>query len=199
FRNPVGVVTKNALVTRDIDYLGELAQHRAATVLLSITTLDGELARVMEPRTSRPLDRLAAIDKLSRSGIPCGVSIAPVIPGLNEHEIPAILEAAAAAGATFANWLLLRLPGAVETLFVDWLERTRPDRSAKVLNRLREIRRGKLSEARFGERMRGQGVYADQIRTLFASSCKRTGLAVRAPDLSVESFRRPSGAQIDLF
>jgi len=199
FRNPVAVVTKNALVTRDIDYLGELAQDGAATVLLSITTLDGELARLMEPRTSRPLDRLGALEELSCAGIPCGVSIAPVIPGLNEHEIPTILDAAAAAGASFANWLLLRLPGAVETLFVDWLERTRPDRSAKVLNRLREIRGGKLSDARFGERMRGRGVYADQIRTLFGSACKRTGLATRAPALSVGSFRRPSGAQIDLF
>lgn len=198
-RNPVAVVTKNALVTRDIDHLGTLARHQAATVLLSITTLDVELARVMEPRTSHPRNRLAAIKELSRAGIPCGVSVAPVIPGLNEHEIPRILDAAVNAGATFANWLLLRLPGAVESLFSDWLEQTHPDRAAKVLNRIREMRGGKLHESRFGERMRGRGVFADQIRSLFRASCDRSGLATRAPDLSVAAFRRPSGTQLKLF
>ena len=199
FRNPVGVITKNALVVRDVDYLAELARHRAASVLVSITTLDAELARTMEPRTSHPRDRFGAIEKLSAAGIPCGVSIAPVIPGLNDHEIPAILEAAAAAGATFANWLLLRLPGAVEGLFSTWLDESYPDRSAKVLNRIRDIRGGKLHESRFGKRMRGQGVFAEQIRALFASSCSRYGLATQGPDLSVSAFRRPSGDQLDLF
>ncbi len=199
FRNPVGVITKNALVVRDIDYLSELSRYQAASVLVSITTLDAELARTMEPRTSHPRDRFRAIEKLSEAGIPCGVSIAPVIPSLNDHEIPAILESAAAAGAIFANWLMIRLPGAVEGLFSTWLDESYPDRSAKVLNRIRDIRGGKLHEPRFGKRMRGQGVFADQIRALFTSSCKRYGLATRGPDLSVSAFRRPSGSQLDLF
>ena len=199
FRNPVGIITKNALVSRDIDYLGVLAQHQAVTVLLSITTLDSELARTMEPRTSHPRDRLATLEKLAQAGIPCGVSLAPVIPGLNDHEIPTILEAAADAGASYAHWLLLRLPGAVETLFSDWLEQSYPDRASKVLNRVREIRGGKLSESRFGKRMRGEGVFAEQIRGLFSSSCKRYGLATQAPGLSVAAFRRPGGQQLDLF
>ena len=199
FLNPVGVITKNALVSRDIDYLGVLAQHQTVTVLLSITTLDGELARTMEPRTSHPRDRLLTLEKLARAGIPCGVSLAPVIPGLNDHEIPAILEAAADAGATYAHWLMLRLPGAVETLFADWLQKCYPDRSAKVLNRIRDIRGGRLNESQFGKRMRGTGVFVEQIRGLFSSACTRYGLATQAPDLSVAAFRRPSGDQLDLF
>ena len=199
FRNPVGVITKNELVTRDIDHLTELARFEAVSVVLSITTLDADLARVMEPRTSHPRNRLGALEKLAAAGIPCGVSIAPVIPGLNEHEIPSILERAAEAGANFANWLLLRLPGAVEGLFSEWLEQTYPDRAAKVLNRLREIRGGRLHDSRFGKRMRGEGVFAEQIRSLFAASCKRLGLATQGPTLSVAAFRRPNRDQMDLF
>src|SRR6185437_4704406 len=147
FRQAVGIITKNRLVTRDIDLLGELARHGAAGVFLSITTLDPELAGRLEPRTSRPSGRLAAIAALSRSGIPAGVMVAPIIPGLNEHEIPAILKAAAGAGARQVGYTMVRLPLAVAELFPDWLERHYPDRKDRVLGRIREMRGGKLNEA----------------------------------------------------
>jgi DNA repair photolyase len=198
-RNPVTLITKNALVTRDIDHLTELARHRAVSVALSITTLDGELARRLEPRTSHPRDRLSTLRKLSEHEIPCGVSVAPVIPGLTDHEIPRILEAASQNGAHWAGWLLLRLPGAVESLFQEWLQQTYPDRAGKILNRLRSLRDGRLSDSRFGRRMRGEGVFADQIRELFISSCKRYGLATAPPELSTAAFRRPGGHQLDIW
>lgn len=198
YRNPVALITKNALVTRDLDLLVELARYNAAGVALSITSLDPELTRLMEPRTSHPRDRLSALERLSAHGIPCGVSLAPVVPGLTDHEIPEILEAAADHGATWANWLLLRLPGAVEGIFTDWLQRTFPDRTDKVLNRIRDLRGGALSDSRFGSRMRGQGVFAQQIRSLFETACRRHGLATTGPDLSPAAFRRPGGHQLDL-
>lgn len=199
FRNPVALITKNALVTRDLDHLSCLARHRAATVAISITTLDGDLVRVMEPRTSHPRERLAAIQRLTAAGVPCGVSIAPVIPGLTDHEIPAIIAAAASAGAVWANWLLLRLPGAVAGLFESWLESRMPNRKARILNRLRQLRGGELSDSRFGHRMRGEGVFADQIRALFATTCVRHGIATVAPELSTEAFRNPRDGQLELF
>jgi len=199
YRNPVALITKNALVTRDLDHLMELARHRAVGVALSITTLDGDLARRLEPRTSHPRDRLSTLQKLTEKGIPCGVSVAPVIPGLTDHEIPRILEAASQHGATWANWLLLRLPGAVEGLFQDWLQQTYPDRASKILNRLRSLRDGRLSDSRFGRRMRGKGVFADQIRELFKSACKRYGLATTGPELSTAAFRRPGGDQLNIW
>src|SRR5690606_36221018 len=133
FRNPVGIVTKKHLVTRDVDLLQELARYDAASVNISVTTLDPELQRVMEPRTSIPARRLAAIETLAKSGVPVGVMVAPLIPGLNDHEMPAILEAAASAGARFAGYTMLRLPYAVKDLFVAWLERHFPERKEKVL------------------------------------------------------------------
>jgi len=200
-RNPVGVVTKNALVARDADHLGELARHGAASVFLSVTSLDGDLTRVMEPRTSHPRLRLATIRKLAAAGIPTGVLVAPVVPGLNDHEIPAILEAAAEAGARSAGFILLRLPGAVEGLFQAWLEEHFPDRKDKVLNRLREMRGGRLHDPRFGHRMRGEGVFAEQIKSLFATARRRFGLAARGMELATAAFRRPreDGAQMSLF
>ena len=144
FRNPVAVVTKNHLVTRDADLLAELARYEAAAVAVSLTTLDDDLRRRMEPRTSRPVRRLAAIKALSAAGVPVGVMTAPVIPGINDHELPELLSAAAEAGATFAAYVPVRLPGAVRPLFEDWLERHYPDRKDKVLGRIREIRGGKL-------------------------------------------------------
>ncbi|HBL30419.1 MAG TPA: radical SAM protein, partial [Acidobacteria bacterium] len=138
FRNPVGVITKNELITRDIDHLAELAAHQAVSVAISITTLDGELARRMEPRASHPRDRLKAIERLAAAGIPTGVNVAPVVPGLTDHEMPKILEAAAAAGAGTASYVMLRLPGAVAGLFEDWLAEHVPQRKDKVLNRVRE-------------------------------------------------------------
>lgn len=198
FRNPVGVVTKNHLVTRDIDLLGELAGHRAAMVMLSITTLENDLARVMEPRTSSPKRRLAAVEALAKAGVPVGVMVAPVIPGLTDHEIPAILSAAAAAGATFAGFTPVRLPLAVAGLFEDWLSRHFPDRKEKVLNRIRSMRGGKLNEASFGRRMAGSGIFAEQMRDMFNLAARRAGLDGPGPELSTAAFRRP-GDQLSLF
>jgi len=200
FRNPVVVVTKNHLVTRDIDLLSELAGHRAAAVAVSLTTLNDDLRRVMEPRTSRPVRRLAAIRKLSEAGIPVGVMTAPVIPGLSDHELPDLLSAAADAGATFAGYVPLRLPGAVAPLFEDWLGRHFPDRKEKVLNRVRSMRGGRLNGPNFGSRMKGGGVYAEHVSRLFGVSCRRAGIERgRFPKLSVASFRRDGGVQPGLF
>jgi DNA repair photolyase len=198
FRNPVGIVTKNYLVTRDMDVLAELARYRAAAVFISVTTLDDELARVMEPRTAMPAARLRAVRELNAAGIPAGVFIAPVIPGLTDHELPAIVKAAKEAGAQFAGMVPVRLPGAVAELFVAWLERHFPQRKAKVLAQIRAMRGGKLNESQFGKRMRGEGVLARQMTKLFAVACRQVGLSMRGPELSVAAFRRPGGAQLEL-
>lgn len=198
FRNPVGIVTKNRLVTRDIDLLGELARHQAATVLISLTTLKPDLRRAMEPRTASPAARLETIRQLAAAGIPVGVMIAPVIPGLTDEEIPSLLKAAAEAGAGFANYVMLRLPLAVAPLFEEWLARCVPERREKVLNRLKAVRGGRLNSAEFGGRMRGEGIFADQIRDLFRISRKKAGLAESGPELSVARFRRPGGVQLEL-
>ena len=200
FRNPVAIVTKNHLVTRDMDLLAELALHGAAVVAVSLTTLDDELRRIMEPRTSRPARRLAAIEKLAEAGVPVGVMTAPVIPGINDHELPDLLFAAAKAGATFAGFVPVRLPGAVRPIFEDWLERHYPDRKQKVLGRIRSMRGGGLNEPRFGSRMKGEGIFADHIAQLFQISCRRAGIeAGRFPKLSTAAFRRDGGAQPGLF
>ncbi len=198
-RNPVAIVTKNALVERDGDLLAEMAADRTAVVYLSITTLDAELARRMEPRTSHPSRRLEALAKLTGLGIPCGLLMAPVVPGLTDHEIPSVIEAAARAGATRAGYIPLRLPGAVAGLFESWLGEHYPDRKSKVLGRVRSLRGGKLNDPRFGSRMRGEGVFADQIAALFEGSRKRHGLSAGGSSLTTEHFRRPAGAQIELF
>ena len=177
YRNPVGVGTKNALVTRDIDLLQALAQHQAASVMLSITTLDNELASRMEPRTGGPKRRLEALSALAAAGVPCGVLIAPVIPGLTDHEIPRLIAAAAEAGAGYASMVMLRLPGAVAGLFDRWLQERFPDRRNKILGRLRSLRDGRLNDPRFGSRMRGGGVFADQIRALFETAGRRSSAA----------------------
>src|SRR5215203_4074991 len=200
FRNPVAIVTKNYLVTRDVDLLSELARYDAAAVAVSITTLDDRLRRVMEPRTSRPARRLAAIEKLAAIGIPVGVMTAPVIPGLNDHELPALLSAAAEAGATFAASAPVRLPYAVRPIFEDWLERHYPERKEKVLNRIRSMRGGELNDARFGSRMRGEGLFARHIAQLFSISCRRAGIGQgRFPRLSTATFCRDGAMQPNLF
>ena len=200
WRNPVAVVTKNALVTRDCDLFAELAQVNAAAVFVSITTLDVQLARVMEPRASTPSRRLAAINSLAQAGIPVGVMVAPVIPGLTDHEMPAILQAAAQAGAQFAGHTIVRLPYAVSDLFTQWLEAHYPERKNKVLNRIRAIRQGKLNDPRWHIRMRGQGVFAESIHALFATACRKAGFSRSGPMLSAAAFRRPqANAQFSLF
>lgn len=199
FRNPVGVVTKSHLICRDRDLLAELAQHQAAAAFVSITTLDAELARRMEPRATHPAGRLAAIEELTRAGVPVGVLTAPVIPGLNGHELPAILEAAAKAGAIGAGYVLLRLPHGLGPLFEEWLRQHYPERCDKVLSRLRDVRGGDIYDPRFGSRMRGEGVLAEQIASLFALGCRRAGIERRFPTLSTSAFRRPGGTQRLLF
>jgi DNA repair photolyase len=199
FRNPVGVVTKNHLVTRDADLLAELAGHGAAVVNLSLTTLDETLQRVMEPRASTPVRRLDAIRRLSEAGVPVRVLVAPVIPGLTDHELPAILAAAAEAGATAAGYVPLRLPHGLKELFETWLGTHFPDRKEKVLNRVRDLRGGKLYDAAWGTRMRGEGAFAAQMAALFATGCRRAGLAERVP-LSAAAFRRlDAHGQMGLF
>ena len=199
FRNPVFIITKNRLVTRDIDLLSELARHRTAAVWLSITTLDTELRKVMEPRTAPPAARLAAIRELAQAGIPTGVNVAPVIPGLTDHEMPAILQAAADAGATAAGFALVRLPYAVAPLFEKWLATHFPDRKEKVLNRLRSLRGGKLNDSRWGTRLSGEGIFADQMEQMFEVARRKAGIRNYGNELSTAAFRRPSGAQLPLF
>ena len=198
FRNPVAVITKSHTVTRDIDLLRELAAHGAAHVMLSVTTLDDHLAGVMEPRASRPARRLDAIRALSAAGVPVGVMVAPIIPGLTDHEVPDILKAAADAGALTAGRTVVRLPHGVKELFADWLQAHMPDRKDKVLNRLRAMRHGKLNESTFGTRMTGDGPFADSIHQMFDLHRRRLGLTKRI-EISTAAFRRPAGPQPSLF
>ncbi|HEY6140181.1 MAG TPA: PA0069 family radical SAM protein [Thermoanaerobaculia bacterium] len=198
FKNPTSLITKNHLVTRDIDILRELAAVNAASVAISITTLDPELARIMEPRASTPELRLAALEALTKAGIPCSVMVAPVIPAITDHEMPKILQAAADVGATNAGFVVLRLPWAVAPIFEKWLEERFPDRKEKVLNRVRDLRGGKLYDPQWRVRQRGKGIFADQIGTIFEVSCRRAHLNEKDIDLSTAAFRRPS-AQASLF
>ena len=192
FRNPVGIITKNFLVTRDIDVLSELAAHNAVTVNLSITTLDPKLASLMEPRTAQPKMRLKAVEMLAKAGIPVGINIGPVLPGLTDHEIPAILEAAANAGARRAGYTMLRLPYAVKDLFQSWLAEHFPDRKDKVLAHVREVRGGKLNDAGFGTRMTGTGPYAEQVQQMFRLYRRRHGLDRPHFEASTAAFKRPA-------
>jgi DNA repair photolyase len=199
FRNPVGIVTKSHLVTRDLDILSELARHNAAAVFLSVTSLDGNLARHLEPRAAQPQGRLSAIEAAAKAGVPVGVLVAPVIPGLTDHEMPAILAAAAKAGARYAGYILLRLPLGVGPLFEQWLTQHYPEKKDKVLGRIRDMRGGKLNDARFGSRMRGEGPFAELIKDVFALACRKAGITGRGPSLSTAAFRRPAGNQLLLF
>lgn len=198
FRNPVGIVTKNHLVTRDIDLLQELARHQAVVVFVSITTLDAGLAARLEPRASLPVHRLEAVRQLRDAGVPVNVMVAPIIPAITDHEMPAILRAAAEAGARSAAYVVLRLPHAVAPLFEDWVGRHFPDRKDKVLNRIRELRGGRLNDASFGSRMVGQGIFAEQIHRMFDVARRKAGLTAKESGLSTAAFRRPSGPQMEL-
>jgi DNA repair photolyase len=188
FRNPAGLITKNHLVTRDIDLLQDLARFQAVVVFISVTTLDSQLTPKLEPRASLPQHRLAAIEALSQAGIPVGVMVAPVIPGLTDHEMPAILAAAARAGAQSAGYVTLRLPYGVAPLFEQWLARHFPERQEKILNRIRSLRGGKLNDANFGSRMSGEGIFAEQIEKMFEVGCRKAGLSRNRTDLSTAAF-----------
>ncbi|NBN64387.1 PA0069 family radical SAM protein [Pannonibacter tanglangensis] len=199
--HPVGIVTKSALVLRDVDILARMAEKGLAKVALSITSLDRDIARTLEPRASAPHRRLAAIKGLSEAGVPVSVMMAPIIPALTDSEIEAILEAAAGNGATEAGYVLLRLPLEVSELFRDWLLRNRPDRYRHVMNILRSMRGGKDYDAEWGQRMKGQGPYAQQIGQRFALTARRLGLNQRRRKLTTELFTAPQtgGVQLSLF
>lgn len=197
-RNPTVIVTKSWLVSRDADLLGELAAHGAASVAVSVTTLDRGLQRILEPGASPPARRLEAIETLARAGVPVTAMVAPVIPAVTDHEIPNILEAAASAGATSASKVMLRLPHAVAPLFEAWLDRHLPERKKKVLSKVRAMRGGRLYDGRFAVRQRGTGFGADQTEALFELARRRHGLARKGPELSTAAFRRPGGEQLGL-
>ena len=199
FLNPVVIITKNELVTRDIDLLSTLASHHGIVVYISITTLDGTLAGELEPRASQPARRLAAMEALSAAGIPTGVLVAPVIPGLTDHEMPAIIAAAAKSGAVTAGYVPLRLPYGLAPMFEEWLEQHAPLQKDKVIGRIRELRGGKLNDPNFNSRMRAEGPYADHMRRLFEVSCRKAGMNAEKPALTAEFFRRPGPAQPRLF
>ncbi len=190
-RQPVGIITKNRLVLRDLDLLQKLAAHQAVRVGVSVTTLDNRLAAKMEPRASSPAERLETLAALRGAGIQTFAMMAPIIPGLNDREIPAVLKAVAEAGAATAGYIMLRLPHQIKTLFLDWLARHYPDRAAHVESLLREVRGGELYDPAFGVRQRGQGPIAAQINTLFMAFSGRYGLDGTLPPLSGKSFRRP--------
>jgi DNA repair photolyase len=199
FRNPVTIVTKNYLVTRDIDVLSELASFNCAKVCLSLTSLDAQLARNMEPRAATPARRLKAIEKLASAGIPVGALVCPIIPGLTDHEIPNILQAAKDAGAQFAAYNIVRLPYANRELFESWIWAHYPLRAQKVLSKITQVRDGKLYDADFGTRMTGTGPIAEQIRDFFAIAKRKAGFHEQGPSLTTEYFRRAKEGQGSLF
>lgn len=200
-RHPVVLITKNHLITRDLDHLAELARHHATAAYISLTTLDSDLARKLEPRASSPKMRLEAIRLLHEAGVPVGVSTAPIIPGLNDSEIPALIDAARAAGAQFAGYTVVRLPFAVKDIFIAWLDQHFPGMRDKVLSRIEETQGATLSHGEFGKRLKGVGVWSQQTAALFRVSIQRAGMLHRRPEVSSAAFRRPRDAsgQMELF
>ncbi|MFQ5699719.1 MAG: PA0069 family radical SAM protein [Myxococcota bacterium] len=197
--NPVSVITKSGLVARDVDLLRRLAARSAVSVFLSITTLDPELSRRMEPRAAQPRARLHALRMLASAGVPTGVSLAPLIPGLNDHEVPRILSAAREAGARFAGYAILRLPHAVEGLFSRWLEDHRPARRRAILSKLEQLRPRGARGGGGAARMRGEGPLARQLASWVSLWRRRCGLQAGPPPLSTAGFRRPLRDQLELF
>ena len=200
-RHPVTIITKNAMVLRDLDLLSELAALKLVGVAVSITTLDRELARTMEPRTSPPAERLRTIRELSAAGVPVSVNVAPVVPGLTDSEMPEILRAANEAGARSAGYILLRLPFAVQAVFTEWLERNYPLKKDRIESLIRSMRGGRLNDPNFGSRMRGQGIMAEQIEHVFDVFTKKYRLDGDLPELDCSQFRppRPASGQLSLF
>lgn len=201
FRHPVGIVTKGTLIERDIDILSDLARLRLVRVGISVTTLDRSLARKMEPRVPAPKRRLQTIERLSAAGVEVRVMASPIIPALNDHEIEAILKAGKEAGALAASWIMLRLPQEVSPLFRDWLRAHYPDRAARVMGHVRDMRGGKDYDAQWGRRMRGEGPYARLIGARFRATSARLGLDAQLPPLNTSLFRVPPrpGDQLSLF
>lgn len=200
-RQPVSLISKNALMIRDIDLLAELASMDLCKVAFSLNSLDQSMTKFLEPACTAPAGRLEAIRKLALAGIPVHVMVAPVIPGLNDNEMPTVLKAVAEAGARSASYIMLRLPLAVESIFMTWIQRHRPTHAEKIRSRLRLVREGKLSQSEFGQRMRGTGPMADQISALFRLNRKRCGLDETLPPARTDLFRPPttSSGQQHLF
>lgn len=200
YRHPVSIITKGALILRDLDLLSELADQELCSVRVSLTTLDNSLKRKMEPRTAAPATRLKIIRELAAAGVPTGIILGPVIPFINDHEIEAILEAAASAGSERASWIMLRLPLELDELFQDWLQRHFPQRAEHVMNRIRDLRGGKNYDSQWGKRMTGTGPYADLVRQRFNRAARALGLGRNeAEPLRNDLFRRPDGQQMTLF
>ena len=199
FQNPVGIVTKNYLVTRDLDILSDMAEIGCASVIISVTTLDGELSRKMEPRASQPEYRLRAIARLADAGIPVTVLIAPVIPGLTDHEIPAIMKEASARGAEDAGYVMLRLPHGVGDIFSSWLKRHYPARKKKVLGRVESMRDGALNSSEYRVRMKGKGIFAEQTERIFRVAYGKFGFSGSKAPLDASRFRRGGAGQLSLF
>ena len=204
FAHPVMIVTKSALVERDIDLLAPMARRGLAQVTLSVTTLDPKLARRLEPRAPTPHRRLAALHALSTQGIPTAVMCAPVIPGLTDHELESVIESGKGAGASSADYVMLRLPREVNELFKEWLAREVPQRAERVMNLIRDVRGGRENSSLFGDRMRGTGPYADIVEQRFRLVCRRLGLSQNPPPLDCSLFKAPQGSgeagiQKDLF
>ena len=199
YRNPVGLITKNALVLKDLNILKEMSRKDLISVTITITSLDKLLISKLEPRTSVPSKRLETILKLAENKVPVGVNIAPVIPGLNDEEIPLILKAASEMGAEYAGYILLRLPYAVKDLFINWLNYEFPLKANKIINRIKDIRGGKLNNSEFGKRFSGEGEFAETIKRLFSLSCKKYGFNRRDYRLSVEGFRKKANEQLEMF
>ncbi len=199
FNHPVGLITKNALILRDIDLLSEMAKENLATTVISITTLKRDLSRKLEPRTSVPSKRFEAVEKLAAAGINVGVNVAPIIPGLNDEEIPAILKEASERGAKFAGHIIVRLPYSVKELFTEWLERNYPEKASKIINRIHEVRDGNLNDANWGTRFSGKGEIAAAIHKLFKMSCDKYGLNKQRFHMDYSKFSTSDTVQQEMF
>jgi len=197
-RHPIFITTKSDRVLRDLDLLTQLASDRLVAVMVSVTTLDPKIARTLEPRAAHPRRRVEAIRQLAAAGIPVVASVSPIIPAITDHEIEAIVETVASAGARDATFIPIRLPHEVSPLFRAWLEEHYPDRSARTMHIIHEIRGGRDNDPNFGTRMRGQGVWADLIRTRFAKARKRAGFSGERLTLRTDLFRPPQGSQLQL-
>src|SRR4029453_7319667 len=189
--HPFSLVTKSSGVERDLDLVGPMAARGLVAVYVSVTSLDPSLARILEPRAAAPHRRIRTIETLARAGVPVGVSVSPIIPFINEPEIERIIEAAAQAGATTAFGIVLRLPWEVNPLFQQWLQQHFPDRAARVMARVREMRGGRDYDATWGQRMRGEGIWADLIAQRFRKATARFGLDRARVELDLAQFRRP--------
>ena len=200
FKHPASMITKNALILRDIDILQEMAKLNLVHVMVSITSLKEELRQAMEPRTVTAKRRLQVIEQLSKNGIPCGIMTAPIVPGLNSEEIPALIKAAAEHGADCAGYTIVRLNGAIADIFTDWIQKNYPDRAEKVLNHIKSAHGGQLNDSRYGKRMRGEGNMIQSISQLFKNSVQKYFKGKTKFQFDLTLFSRPGETkQLELF